>query len=531
MRESANDKDFTNPMVEARIMRTWQRFPCAVFGLILLHLAGTAHLSAQERVYEWKTESGGVSFSDRPPPPSENVEAKVRNVVPNVGTDTAVTEPAATDSGTETPTSSTEQAASSGTTDSAAAVDGASSATSGGGGSSGGGGGGGSGGGGGASAGGGGAGGALGTGRGGGGAGGNDRRGTAGSSGGTGGGTGTPGAGGTPQATYSDSESAPKNEPRRAETTSGIGDAGPIVSESPSAAPDPAAAGIPVPADPPAAAATRDFTMLYQFTRINGANEIPALENLGLELGKLMYEGAFRFKRNKNGDYISTEPPADLPYLIERAARMIKGGGKRYPSDYTILDIEVWPVGLSVSDETAREHMDRYLSMFRSLRQHLPSRRIGNYGMPVYREYRASVSGAGAEDYYRWTARNDLLQPLADEFDVFYPSLYAFQKGQPDRWVAYAVAHIRESRRLARRGQPVIAFIWPQYHNNSSYEGVFIDYDFWLLQLNTLLQHADGVFIWSNQDRLSTSSGWYRATKDFVESLPDRGVTINTTVK
>ena len=81
---------------------------------------------------------------------------------------------------------------------------------------------------------------------------------------------------------------------------------------------------------------------------------------------------------------------------------------------------------------------------------------------------------------------------------------------------------------MATRNQPVIAFIWPEYHNRSRYPDELIAREFWRIQLETLFEIADGVIIWSNQEEsIDTGSGWWQATVEFVDRLERAGVSIN----
>lgn len=275
----------------------------------------------------------------------------------------------------------------------------------------------------------------------------------------------------------------------------------------------------------------KDFVLLYQITGISKGGPVPVLEQLGLRLAKISYEGRFGMKKEPNtprARTLDTMPPLPSTHIIQRAARMIEKEGPLIPGDYTVLDIEAWPIGLQVNDHFAIESMTRYLRVLDAVRTELPNRKFGNYGLPIHRARKASLQPPGSPLRETWARRNTLMQPLADSLDLFHPSLYTFEYEDIGQWEAYATAHIKESKRLARRGQPIIPFIWPQYHNRSKYSGVFLSGAFWRAQLDLLLREADGAFIWSNQSNLdSRSREWIRATEEFLCYAVSLGITVN----
>jgi hypothetical protein len=267
----------------------------------------------------------------------------------------------------------------------------------------------------------------------------------------------------------------------------------------------------------------KPFVMVYQLTKIDGGGKVHALDQLGMQLCRVSYEGRFGFRNKGAGkDYF----PSDR--ILDRAASDIRKDAMHTCGRHAILDIERWSVGRDVDQATALINAGRYKSVFERLRLRLPGYAIGNYGLPVYRDYRATAGGPSSGLYQEWVARNTQMQPIADDLDLFLPTLYAFEKQAIEKWVAHAKAHVSEARRLARKGQKIIPFIWPQYHDRSKYAGQFIGYDFWKVQLETLYSIADGVFIWSNQSNYpSPDDEWFRATRDFVEEVAARGTNVN----
>jgi hypothetical protein len=267
----------------------------------------------------------------------------------------------------------------------------------------------------------------------------------------------------------------------------------------------------------------KEFVVLYQFTGMKKEQQKVAQMMLPILPVKLSYEPRFVLEHN------DTDQPVPSKRILNIVANKIRSETRGPLKNYTIFDIETWKINLSVDSNIAKQSMEKYIWTVKEMKKILPGYRIGNYGSPVGRDYLATANEIKGKRYYRWTKRNDMLKSLADNLDVFYPSLYTFELDKIDEWVRFAKRHVSESRRLAVKGQPVIAFIWPQYHNKSNHKGKFIGYEFWKVQLETLLEIADGVVIWSNhKGPLNTDSEWFKATRDFLESLNQRGVNVNS---
>ena len=155
-----------------------------------------------------------------------------------------------------------------------------------------------------------------------------------------------------------------------------------------------------------------------------------------------------------------------------------------------------------------------------------PGLSVGYYGAPPTRDYWRAVKGPASPEYKTWMSENDKLHPLADAVVVLYPSLYTFY---PDRegWSKYAIAQITEARRYAG-GKPVFVFLWPQYHeSNVQLTGTYLPPDYWLRELQTAKEYADGVVIWGGWDlktnkayKWDEDAQWWKITIDFLTATP-----------
>jgi hypothetical protein len=224
----------------------------------------------------------------------------------------------------------------------------------------------------------------------------------------------------------------------------------------------------------------------------------PDLVALGVEPARLIYEGAL-FARGSRADAMPSVTAVEKTALQAAAA-----------SGVNVLDVERWN---DLADAPAR-----YVALLRQLRAINPSYKTGYYSVVPKRDYWGATAGQGSAKYIAWQRENDRLQPVADETNYLFPSLYTFYD-DPVGWVKYAEANIAEARRLAK-GKPVYAFLWPQYHeSNWLLRGRPIPGKFWRLQLDTVRRLADGVVIWGGyKQNWNPDAEWWLETKRFLAS-------------
>jgi hypothetical protein len=226
----------------------------------------------------------------------------------------------------------------------------------------------------------------------------------------------------------------------------------------------------------------------------------PRLAQYGMEPVNLVYEGSL-FNEHAS--------PQSMPSIIDikrvaLSAKTAKG--------ITIIDVERW---LWLPDGA-----HRYAELMQRMKEINPEIKTGYYSIVPKRDYWRAKENPGSKEYREWQRENDQLQPVADNVDYLFPSLYTFYDYQPG-WVAYAEANIAEARRLAK-GKPVYVFLWPSYHeSNAQLKGKPIPADFWRLQLETAKRLADGVVIWGGS-KWDPEAPWWSETRKFLESLKDK---------
>lgn len=195
----------------------------------------------------------------------------------------------------------------------------------------------------------------------------------------------------------------------------------------------------------------------------------------------------------------------DIMTAAQAAARHINSKG------IVCLNIEHWSTSVDNVDDL-RDNLNKYIAVARGVKEALPNAQVGFYSMIPIREYYAPVRD-NQKALEKWRAKNDLLAPLGEAVDIIFPSLYAFNHDEA-AWLQYAIANINEARRF---NKPVYAFLWPQVHESSRAHGLqFVSYDFWTLQLETVLEHADGLVIWTKKTPFDEDADWWRATVDFA---------------
>jgi hypothetical protein len=202
----------------------------------------------------------------------------------------------------------------------------------------------------------------------------------------------------------------------------------------------------------------------------------------------------------------------DIPSTLNimEAAKKIKASG----SSMIVLDIERWP------DKGSRNlvniSQEKYKYTLNQLRKYFANKiSVGYYGIPPVKDYWRTIDD---KKYASWQQDNDNFHSLADDVDVFYPSLYTFY-ADTEGWKKYAVAQISEAKRLAK-GKPVIVFLWPQYHESNLILGKhYIPAEFWRLQLETAYRYADGAIIWGGwKEEWSYDFPWWNETLSFMKA-------------
>lgn len=199
---------------------------------------------------------------------------------------------------------------------------------------------------------------------------------------------------------------------------------------------------------------------------------------------------------------------------IDKVSRAIKNSNQRK----VVIDIERWP--LVGSDITVRNAVGNYNKFIKSLKlKGLSGVSLGYYGNLPVRDYWGAVDKTTSTKYKNWQRDNDRVKSLAGVVDTVYPSIYTFYNDQL-AWRQYAIAQISEARRVAP-GKPVIAFLWPHYHEASPipYRNQYVAADFWRQQLETMYRVADGVVIWGGwQEQWDPSAPWWQETLKFMQA-------------
>ena len=191
------------------------------------------------------------------------------------------------------------------------------------------------------------------------------------------------------------------------------------------------------------------------------------------------------------------------------------------PGNLLVIDIEHWP--LRGDKAVVRESTRKYIETLERFRAAAPSWKIGLYSMVPQRAYWQAVAPENSLRYRRWQRDNDAVQPIAEQADIIFPSLYTFYPYQSD-WVRYAAANLREARRIAP-GKPIYCFLWPQYHDSTWRAYEFLPVGYWKEELRTCRRLADGIVIWGGVGDGGRMNGWlpwdgdaqwWQATVDFV---------------
>jgi hypothetical protein len=227
---------------------------------------------------------------------------------------------------------------------------------------------------------------------------------------------------------------------------------------------------------------------------------LPDLTPYGLKDVTVVYASALWPKNAKRSD-------PDVSFIRSETIPQLR----RKATDLVVIDVEHWDLNGTSADAIER-NIERYVTLLETFRAHMPGHRLGLYSTVPIRNYWTPVRGTTAE-LAAWRSENKRLQPIADQSDVMFPSLYTFY-GDRDGWLTYAKANMAEAKQY---GRPIYPFLWPQYHK--SWE--LIDRDFWRLQLETVFKNADGMVIWTparNKPRWDSQAPWWQETVDFLKT-------------
>jgi hypothetical protein len=234
----------------------------------------------------------------------------------------------------------------------------------------------------------------------------------------------------------------------------------------------------------------------------------PDLSAYGIRPITMAYTGNFGPDWYKDAD---TLPDISAVQTVAREAQQ-----KGYE---VVLDIEHWP--LTGALDSVQDNLTKYETLLQLFRAAAPGLSVGYYGAPPVRDYWRAIKDPSSQEYQFWMAENDQLRPLAAAVNVLFPSLYTFY---PDRagWKEYAIAQIKEARRYGG-GKAVYVFLCPQYHDsNLVLGGSYLAADYWLLELQTAKEYADGIVIWggwgsdNRPAKWNENAAWWTITKAFM---------------
>lgn len=177
---------------------------------------------------------------------------------------------------------------------------------------------------------------------------------------------------------------------------------------------------------------------------------------------------------------------------------------------FVVIDVESWEEG-----RWSQEQVQKYLQALSALKSARPELKVGFYGVVPKRNYYGAIRPLDGDEHKKWVASNDIGRKIADSVDILFPSLYTFYSDE-SQWKLFAQRQIQEARRLAP-DKPVIAFIWPRYHESNRFlGGQYVGKRFFYNQLDVLSKLADGVIVWDKADNCELSDVWRRDLYRYV---------------
>lgn len=242
--------------------------------------------------------------------------------------------------------------------------------------------------------------------------------------------------------------------------------------------------------------------------------EKPDLLRFGIRSIKVIYEG----------EMWPTEKNAPYPPSPDRISRIVTKLKEAVP--LAVIDIEHWPLH-GISEPKVVSNLNKYIDVAKLFKRYTVDTKIGYFGVIPIPDYWRAFQSQGKHESLQWRSENSRIASLVDFVDFLCPVVYTFYANRAG-WVKYAIAQMKEARRLAR-GKPVYAFIWPQYHESNKLLGKnFIAADYWRLELETVYKYADGAIIWggwSSNDskqhplRWDDKAEWWQVTKSFLAEI------------
>ncbi len=185
-----------------------------------------------------------------------------------------------------------------------------------------------------------------------------------------------------------------------------------------------------------------------------------------------------------------------------------------YEAGVLCVDIEDWPL-LGVAENVRAQHIENYLLTAKIVRRTKPRVKFGFYGIAPLCVY-WPIANQDQRQLAEWRAANRALRPLVDWVDFVLPSLYTFYD-DPAGWSQFARATLEEARQY---GKPVYPFLWFEYFDgNPALRGRDVKLADWRAELALCQERADGLVLWSNQERSwSESAGWWQAVLDMMRN-------------
>ena len=246
----------------------------------------------------------------------------------------------------------------------------------------------------------------------------------------------------------------------------------------------------------------------------------PDLSQFGIEPINIVYEGQI---------FVKGAARDDLPNKAT-VQQVVRGLGT---SHLLVMDIERWPV--VGTDQVVADSVSKYVTVMGWVHEAMPGITAGIFGKTPIEDYNSSAMLLGSGRYLGWQSENDRVIPLAQSVDVLFPSIYTYYPDQQG-WVKFATAMMQEAKRYGKKSY---VFLWPQYSENNPSLGLqYLPADYWKLQLETVLQNADGVVIWGGWDsktwapsEWNESAPWWKITKEFMKSRDQSTPTAPTSLR